>query len=71
MREFRIKCEEHCKQEIGARVIVLTNDGSHEDLHRDVTTSRLFQNLTDGATCMGFYDVKNAKLVELWNGESP
>ena len=31
--------------------------------------TRLYKNLTDSASCMGFYDVKNAKLCTIFQGE--
>ena len=34
------------------------------------STRRLYQNLTDAAPCMGFYDVKNAKLCNIYEGEN-
>ena len=34
------------------------------------STRRLHQNLTDAAPCMGFYDVKKAKLCNIYEGEN-
>ena len=42
--------ENNCKTEIEARVVVLTNDGTHEELAQNLVSSCLYQHLTDGAT---------------------
>ena len=57
--------------EIDARLVCLTADGSHPELTREkVSSTRLYQNLTDDVKFMGFYDVKNAKLLERRQDES-
>ena len=43
--------------------------GSHVEINADVTSTRLYQNMTDEARSMGFYDAKNAKLVSVYEGE--
>ena len=47
----------------------LVADGTHQEIKANVTSSRLYQNLTASVPCMGFYDVKNAKLTSISEGE--
>ena len=47
-----------------ARLVVLTQDGEHAEITANVTSTRLYQNLGSSSRFMGFYDVKNAKLLE-------
>jgi len=67
---FRLQCEKACQQEIDARVVLLVAEGSAVDVHASVTKTRLYHNMTEAATVMGFYDVKNARLCAVFNGES-
>ena len=68
---FRKDCEAYVDRELDARTVILTNDGTHDELHNAVTGNRLYQNLgPSGARFMGFYDVKNAHLVEVYEGEA-
>ena len=55
-------CEQHCLRELEARMVLLVADGTHAEIKASVTTTRLYQHLAESAPCMGFYDVKNAKL---------
>ena len=49
--------------------MTLVAEGTHIEIKNSVTQTRLYQNLTEAATCMGFYDVKNAKLCNVFEGE--
>ena len=62
---FRQQCEEFCRNEIEARVVILLNQGAHSELRNHLTGTRLYQNLTAGVRSMGFYDVKNARVIEV------
>ena len=55
---FRMLCEAHCRREIEARVVCLVSQGTHVELQKTVTSSRLYENLTAAAPCMAVYDVK-------------
>ena len=50
--------------EIDARMVVLTQDGTHQEVTARLSSTRLYQNLTESAKFMAFYDVKNAKLID-------
>ena len=65
---FKMQCEKACQKEIDARVVLLVAEGSGTDVHASVTKTRLYQNLTEAATVMGFYDVKNARLCAVFEG---
>ena len=68
---FRKECEQFVAKELQARTVVLTQDGEHSELHEAVSSTRLYQNLEEhGARFVGFYDVKNAKIVDLFVGEA-
>ena len=68
---FRKECEQFVAKELQARTVVLTQDGEHSELRAMVSSTRLYQNLADvGARFVGFYDVKNAKIVDLFVGEA-
>jgi hypothetical protein len=66
---FRRQCEMHCLRELEARLVLLVAEGTHAEIKASVTTTRLYQNLTENVPCMGFYDVKNAKLCDIFKGE--
>jgi hypothetical protein len=66
---FRIQCEKHCQRELEARLISICAEGSHVEIIASVTNTRLYQNLTESVSCMAFYDVKNAKLCNIFEGE--
>ena len=66
---FRMECEQHCKQELEARVVSLAVQGIHVEIKQEVTNTRLYQNLTEEVPFMGFYDVKNARLCSIFEGE--
>ena len=69
--QFKKDCEAYCDEELESRTVFLTKDGCHEELRNSVTTSRLYANLNNvDKRMMAFYDVKNAKLVETFKGES-
>ena len=50
-------------------MVAILAEGSHVEINATVTQTRLYQNLTDKVRCMGFYDVKNAKLCNVYHGE--
>ena len=66
---FRMQCEKACQREINARVVCFAAEGSSVAIHATLTKTRLYQNLTDAATVMGFYDVKNARLCTVFEGQ--
>ena len=66
---FRKVCEQACQVELDARAVPLLAEGSQADIQANVTTARLYQNLTDSVPLMGFYDVKNARLCNIFEGE--
>ena len=43
--------------------------GDHVEIKNSVTSTRLYQNLTAEVPLMAFYDVKNAKLCTIFEGE--
>ena len=69
LASFRAQCEAHCKQELEARVVALVREGTGVEIAASVTKTRLYKNLTDQVTLMGFYDCKNAKLCTVFEGE--
>ena len=48
---------------------MITAVGSDVEIHASVTRTRLYQNLTEAATVMGFYDVKNSRLCNILEGQ--
>ena len=66
---FRSECELHVQREIEARSVCLLAGGSPQVINQDITSSCLYQNLTASVSCMGFYDVKNARLTDIFEGE--
>ena len=66
---FRQQCEQACNKEIEGRVVMIVAEGSDVEINATLTTSRFYQNLTQAATLMGFYDVKNAKLCTNFEGQ--
>ena len=62
-------CEKCARRELDARVVVVLAEGTHAEIKANVASTRLYQNLTEAAPCMGFYDVKNAKLCNVYDGE--
>ncbi len=66
---LRNQCEQHCARELEARMVTLLADGSHAAIRASVTTTRLYNLLTEDVPCMAFYDVKNAKLCNIYEGE--
>jgi hypothetical protein len=69
LQAFRSQCEKHCLRELEARLVSIVAEGSHVEINASVTSTRLYQNLTDAVPCMAFYDVKNAKLCNIFEGE--
>ena len=49
-------------------MVLLVAEGSHAEIKASVTTTRLYHHLTEAVPCMGFYDVKNAKLCNIFEG---
>jgi hypothetical protein len=66
---FRTTCEHHCARELEARMVSLLADGSHNELKASLTNTRLYQNLSEDVPLMAFYDVKNARLCHIVEGE--
>lgn len=62
--EFRAEAEVAVTAEIDARMVMLTQDGTHAEVAARLSSTRLYQNLTESVKLMAFYDVKNARLVE-------
>ena len=50
-------------------MVTLVAKPTHTETHANLTTTRLYQNLTDQVTSMAFYDVKNARLCNVFQGE--
>ena len=69
MTAFRKQCEQSCQLEIDGRVVLLVAVGDDVEIRATVTQSRMYQNLTDTAPLMGFYDVKNARLCGIFEGQ--
>ena len=69
LAQLRLECEKSCRREPDARVVVVLASGTRAEIKANVTSTRLYQNLTEAAPCMGFYDVKNAKLCNIYEGE--
>ena len=67
---FRAECEVHCRREIDARLVALVSHGDHAELRKDVVRTRLYQNLGEDVPLMAFYDVKNAKMCAVYQGET-
>ena len=64
LAEFREEAEVAVTAEIGARMVMLTQDGTHQEVTARLSSTRLYQNLTESVKFMVFYDVKNARLME-------
>ncbi len=68
--QFRREVEARVEQELSARMVVLTRDGNHDELTKNVTATELYQNLeSTGCRFMGVYDTKNARLCDVFVGE--
>jgi hypothetical protein len=50
-------------------LVSILAEGSHIEICTSVTNMRLYKNLTASVSCMAFYDVKNAKLCNIYEGE--
>ena len=70
MAEFRTESEAAVAAEIDARMVSLTQDGTHQEVTARLSSTRLYQNLTESVKLMAFYDVKNARLMERRAGET-
>jgi hypothetical protein len=70
MISFRQACEAACQEEINARVVVLVVEGTQVETHASVTSTRLYKNLTEAATVMGFNDVKTRNCVASSRGKA-
>ena len=70
LAEFRSEAETRASIEIDARMVVLTQDGTRQGMSAQLSSTRLYQNLTESVKCMAFYSVKNAKLMEHRPGET-
>ena len=66
---FRKKCEEACEAQLEGRMVIVIAEGTDVEIHKSITQTRMYQNLTDHATLMGFYDVKNARLCNVFEGQ--
>ena len=69
MSVFRTKCEHHCAREREARRVSLLAAGSHTELRASLTKTRLYNILSENVSLMAFYDVKNARLCNIYEGE--
>ena len=69
MSAFRRPCEQHCLRELEARMVLSVAEGAHAEINASVTTTRPCHNLIEAVPCMGFHDVKNAKLCNIFEGE--
>ena len=50
-------------------MVLIVARGAHADILTSVTNTHLYHNLTIDASCVAFYDVKNAKLCNICEGE--
>ena len=50
-------------------MVLVVAEGSHAEIKTSVTGTSLYQKLTEKASCMAFYDVRNAKLCNIYEGE--
>ena len=66
---FQKECDAHCRRELEARMVALCANGTHVEINASVTSTRLYSNLTSAASVMGFYDVKNARVCNIYEGE--
>ena len=64
LQEFQKDAEANVETEIDARLVCLTLSGEHEELMARLSSTRLYQNLSQDVRFMGFYDVKNALLLD-------
>ncbi len=60
---------QYCARGLEARRVLMVAQGTHADIRASVTNTHLYHNLTMDASCMAFYDVKNAKLCNIYEGE--
>ena len=68
---FQQDAEATVATEIDARLVCLTADGTHPELTREkVSSTRLYNNMSENEKFMGFFDVKNAKLLDRREDES-
>lgn len=69
--EVKRDCEAHITSVLSARLVCLTKDGLHSELSKSVASTELYQNLSqEAARFIGIYDIKNAKLAEVYEGQS-
>ena len=69
LASFQTQCEQYCQRQLEARYVALVAQLTPLEIAASVTNTRLYQNLTDAAPFMAFYDVKNAKLCSVFEGE--
>ncbi len=69
MSSLRRQCEQYCARELEARMVLVVAQEANTDIQTIVTKTHLYQNLTMDASVMAFYDVKNAKLCNIYEGE--
>ena len=50
-------------------MVPLVAQGSHLEIKANITSTRLYRNLTEAVPLMALYDVKNAKLCKIFEGE--
>ena len=63
--------EESIQSTLKARLVCLTKDGQHAELTRLVASTDLYQQLaSEAARFQGIYDVKNARISEIYEGNS-
>ena len=49
-------------------MVALATEGGHAEIKQSVTATRLYHMLTDDCPFIGFYDVKNARLCNVFEG---
>ena len=69
LASFQTQCEHYCQRQLEARYVSVVAQPTHGEIAACVKNTRLYQNLTDAAAFMAFYDVKNARLCSVFEGE--
>ena len=66
---FRQRCQAACEQELEKRTVLVVAEGTDVEIYQNLTQTRFYKNLTDSASLMGFYDVKNARMCNVFEGQ--
>ena len=56
LKTFRTQCEKACLFELEGRLVPLVAQGSHVEINANVTSTRLYRNMTEHVPLMAFYD---------------